>query len=57
MEEASFELQIAIKRQVKNIMTESTVSKEIGLSRVKLPKVSVSTLNGSLKFEALVGAI
>ena len=40
---ALFELQVAIKLQLKSIKVASTVSEETGLSRVKLPKASVST--------------
>ena len=39
LEEASFELRVAIKRLLENIKSESTVSKETGLSGVKLHKV------------------
>ena len=41
VEEVSFELRVAIKHLVKNIKAESTVSKEIKLSGVKLPMKSV----------------
>ena len=44
LEEASFELRVAIKRLLKNIKTESTVSKEVELSGVKLPKARVPHL-------------
>ena len=48
MEEASFEIRVAIKRRLKNLNTESSVSKETGLSEVKLPKVSVPTFDGKV---------
>ena len=48
LEEASFELQVAIKHLLKNTKTESTVSKDKGLSGVKLPKVSVLTFDGKV---------
>ena len=48
LEEASFELQVAIKRLLKDIKTESAISKETGLSKVKLPKVSVPTFDGKV---------
>ena len=41
LEEASFEIRVAIKRRVKNINAKSSASKQTGLSEVKLPKVSV----------------
>ena len=48
LEEASFELRVAIKCQLKIIKAESAISKEMGLSRVKLPKVSVTTFDGKV---------
>ena len=48
LEEALFELRVAIKRLLKNIKTESTASKATGLSGVKLPKVSVPTFDGKV---------
>ena len=41
LEEALFELRVAIKRLLKNIKAESAVNKDNGLSGVKLPKISV----------------
>ena len=46
LEEASFEIRVAIKRRLKNINAESSGSKETGLSEVKLPKVRVATFDG-----------
>ena len=46
MEEALFELQVAIKRLLKNLKANSAVDKNKGLSDVKLPKISVSTSDG-----------
>ena len=43
LEEALFELRVAIKRLLKNIKAESAVDKHKGLSGVKLPKISVPT--------------
>ena len=48
LEEASFEIWVAIKRQLKNINAESSICKETGLSEVKLPKVSVPTFDGKV---------
>ena len=48
LEEASFEIRVAIKRQLKNLNAESSVSKETGLSEVKLLKVSVPTFDGKV---------
>ena len=48
LEEASFEIQVAIKCLLKNIKSESTASKGIALSGVKLPKVSVPTSDGKV---------
>ena len=48
LEEASFEIRVAIKRRLKNINAKSTASKETGLSEVKLPKVSVPTFDGNV---------
>ena len=51
LEEATFELLIAIKRLLKNIKTKSAVGKEkrlSGVSGVKLPKASVPTLDGKV---------
>ena len=45
MEEASFEIRVAIKRRLKSLNAKSSVSKETGLSEVKLPKVSVPTFD------------
>ena len=45
MEEASFEIRVAIKRRLKNLNAEASVSKETGLSEVKLPKASVPTFD------------
>ena len=45
LEEASFELQVAIKRLLKNIKAKSAVDKEKGLGGVKVSKVSVSTFD------------
>ena len=42
LEEDSFKLRVAIKCLLKGINTKSTVSKEMGLSGLKLSKVSVS---------------
>ena len=42
LDEALFELQVAIKHLLKDIIIDSaTVSKEMGLSGVKLSKISV----------------
>ena len=41
LEEALFELRVAIKRLLRNIMSQSTVSSNTGLSGVKHPKISV----------------
>ena len=58
MEEASFELRVAIKRLLKNIKPESAVHKDKGLSGVKLPKISVPTFDGSSsKLEMFLGTI
>ena len=48
LEEASFEPQVAIKHLLKNIKVESVVDKDKGLTRIKLPKVSVPTFNGKV---------
>ena len=48
LDEALFDLQLSIKRRLKNIKIESTVGKEKGLSSVKLPKVSVLTIDGDV---------
>ena len=48
VEEASFEIRVAIKRRLKNLNAESSRSKETELSEVKLPKVSVPTFYGKL---------
>ena len=48
MEEASFEVRVASKRQLKDINAKSSVSKETGLSEVKLPKVSVPTFDSKV---------
>ena len=48
LEEALFELRVAIKRLLKKIKTESAVTKEPGLGGVKLPKVSVPTFDGKV---------
>ena len=48
LEEALFELRVAIKHLLKKIKMESTASKETGLSRVKLPKVSVPMFDGKV---------
>ena len=48
LEEALFELRVAIKRLLKNIKAKSAVSKEKGLSWVKLHKVSVPTFDGKV---------
>ena len=45
MEEASFEIRVAIKRRLKNFNAESSRSKDTELSEVKLPKVSVPTFD------------
>ena len=42
LEEASFEIRVAIKRWLKNINAKSTVSKETGLSEVKLAQSQCS---------------
>ena len=46
LERASFEIRVAIKRQLKEINAESCVSKETGLSGLKLLKLSVPTFDG-----------
>ena len=46
LEEASFEIRVAIKHWLKNINAESSASKDTGLSEVKWPKVSVSKFDG-----------
>ena len=48
LEEASFEIRVAIKRLLKNINAESTASKETQLSEVKLPKVNVPIFDGKV---------
>ena len=48
LEEASFEIRFAIKRTLKNVNAESSVSKETGLSEVQPPKVSVPTFDGKV---------
>ena len=48
LEEASFELQVAIKCLLKNIKSKFTESKDIGLSGVKLPKISVPIFDGKV---------
>ena len=47
-EEALFELQVAIKRLLKNIKAVSAVDKDKGLSGVKLPKLNVPTFDGKV---------
>ena len=59
LEEALFELQVAIKHLLKNIKAESTARKDIGLSGVKLPKVPQCShfwRKGS-KLERLLGTV
>ena len=48
LEEASFEIRVAIKRRLKNLNAESSRSKDTELSEVKLPKVSVPTFDGKV---------
>ena len=48
LEEASFELQVAIKSLLKDIKAEFTASKETRLRGVELPKVSVPTFDGQV---------
>ena len=48
MEEALFELRVAIKRLLKTIKADSAVDKVKGLSGVKLPKISVPTFDGKV---------
>ena len=49
LEEALFKLRVAIKCVLKDIKIESAiVSKEMGLSKVKLPKISVPTFDGQI---------
>ena len=48
LEEASVELQVAIRRLLKNIESESTASKDTGLRGVKFPKISVLTFDGKI---------
>ena len=48
LEEALFELQVAIKCLLKNTKAESAVDKEKGLGGVKLPKVSIPTFDGKV---------
>ena len=43
-----FELRVAIKSLLRKIKTESAMSKEKGLSVVKLPKVSAPTFDGKV---------
>ena len=48
LEEASFEIRVAIKRRLKKLNAEYSGSKETGLSELKLPKVNVPTFNGKV---------
>ena len=48
LEEASFEIRVAIKRRLKNLNAGSYRSKKTELSEVKLPKVSVPTFDGNV---------
>ena len=48
LEEALFELWVAIKRLLKNIKAASAVDKHKGLSRVNLPKISVRIFDGEV---------
>ena len=60
LEEALFELRVAIKRLLKNIKAESAVDKDKGLRGVKLPKISVPTFDGKVlnfELEEFLGAI
>ena len=47
LEEALFELRVAIKSLLKKIKAVSAVTKETGSCGVKLPKVSVPTFDGN----------
>ena len=48
LEDTLFELRVAIKCLLKDIKVDSTVRKEMGLSGVKLPKISVPTFDGEV---------
>ena len=48
LEEASYEIRVAIKRRLKDIKAEATASKETGLAELKLPKLSVPTFDGKV---------
>ena len=48
LEEALFELRVAIKRQLKNIKVKSAEDKDKGLRGVKLPKISVPMFDGKV---------
>ena len=48
LEEASFDLQLAIKHLHKTVKSNSTVSQNTGLNRIKLPKISVPTFDGKI---------
>ena len=48
LEEALFELRVAIKRLLKIFRVEFAGNKETGLSGIKLPKISVPTFDGKV---------
>ena len=48
LEEALFEVRVAIKSLLKSIKVVSAVDKDKGLGRVKLPKISVPTFDGKV---------
>ena len=48
LEEALFELRVAIKRLLKNTEAECTASKETALSGVNFLKISILTFDGKV---------
>ena len=48
LEEALFQLRVAIKHLLKDVKIESAVSKETHLSGVKLPRISVPTFDDKI---------
>ena len=48
LEEASFQVRVAIKCLLKDVKVESAASKNMGLSGVQLPKISVPTFDNKV---------